>query len=359
MKRRFIQSLIITVMLMPIETVAEGNWFSSNADCSSTEYSTKELRKRSNPGVVFISTPKSTGSGFVVSHIKNETLILTNSHVVRGSDKITVEWFDGKKDQAFILLDGGDTTTLSDLALLKVDGVEGSVLPLQKEQAVVGEDVIAIGLPEGLNFTLAKGTISSFRDSERIIQTDTAINFANSGGPLINQSGCVVGVNTAGLTKSKGLNFAISSQIARRFIKKYYPDKPSYEKLKHTQSFGKRVEEQLNIDSKRTTASGLEIVDIYVGDGEEAKLGNKISVNYTGLLVNGTEFDSSYGRGPFEFSLGAGMVIQGWEEGVAGMKVGGKRKLIIPPDLGYGSRSMGSIPPNSTLIFDIELLGVN
>ena len=98
---------------------------------------------------------------------------------------------------------------------------------------------------------------------------------------------------------------------------------------------------------------------LHVGDGEEAKLGNKISANYTGFLVNGTEFDSSYGRGPVELSLGAGMVIKGWEEGDAGMQVGTKRKLIIPPDLDYGSRSMGSIPPNSTLIFDIELLGFN
>ena len=89
----------------------------------------------------------------------------------------------------------------------------------------------------------------------------------------------VVGVNTAGLAKSKVLNFAISSQIASRFIKKYDPDKLSYEQLKHTQSFGKKVEEQFNIDSKRTTVSGLEIVDICVGDGEEAKLGNKIQVD--------------------------------------------------------------------------------
>ena len=76
------------------------------------------------------------------------------------------------------------------------------------------------------------------------------------------------------------------------------------------------------------------------------------------LFDDGKEVDSSYGRGPFEFSLGAGMVIKGWDEGVAGMKVGGKRKLVIPPELGYGSRGIGPIPPNSVLTFEVELLGV-
>ena len=84
-----------------------------------------------------------------------------------------------------------------------------------------------------------------------------------------------------------------------------------------------------------------------------------MSVNYRGSLTNGKEFDSSYGRGPFSFRLGGGQVIQGWDEGVAGMKVGGKRKLVIPPDLGYGSRGAGGvIPPDATLIFEVELLKV-
>lgn len=107
-----------------------------------------------------------------------------------------------------------------------------------------------------------------------------------------------------------------------------------------------------------TTKSGLKYQDLRVGTGATAKAGKTVTVNYKGTLENGKMFDQSYGRGPFSFPLGAGQVIQGWDEGVAGMKVGGKRKLIIPAKLGYGSQDMGVIPPNSTLIFEVELLGV-
>ena len=115
---------------------------------------------------------------------------------------------------------------------------------------------------------------------------------------------------------------------------------------------------------KVKTASGLEYTDNQVGTGVEAAKGKNVSVHYTGWLDNngdkGAKFDSSVDRGEaFNFPLGAGMVIKGWDEGVAGMKVGGKRTLIIPPELGYGARGAGGvIPPNAKLIFDVELLGV-
>jgi len=108
------------------------------------------------------------------------------------------------------------------------------------------------------------------------------------------------------------------------------------------------------------TASGLAYVDQSTGGGEAAVAGKMATVHYTGWLENGTKFDSSVDRGePFSFPLGAGRVIKGWDEGVQGMKVGGKRKLTIPPGLGYGARGAGGIiPPNATLIFDVELLGL-
>ena len=104
----------------------------------------------------------------------------------------------------------------------------------------------------------------------------------------------------------------------------------------------------------------LQIENLVVGEGQEAKAGDTVSVHYTGWLTDGTKFDSSVDRGqPFSFNLGAGMVIQGWDQGVAGMKIGGKRKLTIPSHLGYGDRGAGGvIPPGATLVFEVELLGI-
>jgi FKBP-type peptidyl-prolyl cis-trans isomerase len=106
--------------------------------------------------------------------------------------------------------------------------------------------------------------------------------------------------------------------------------------------------------------ASLGVVDVTVGQGPAAKAGDKIKVHYTGTLTSGTEFDSSRKAGkPFEFTLGQGAVIKGWDLGVAGMKVGGKRKLTIPPSLGYGARGAGGvIPPNATLLFDVELVEI-
>src|SRR5262249_29361745 len=106
-------------------------------------------------------------------------------------------------------------------------------------------------------------------------------------------------------------------------------------------------------------ASGLQYDDLKSGTGKMAEPGMNVSVHYTGWLLDGTKFDSSVDRGqPFKFQLGGGQVIQGWDEGVKGMRIGGKRKLTIPPDLGYGPRGTGPIPPNATLVFDVELLDV-
>jgi len=114
--------------------------------------------------------------------------------------------------------------------------------------------------------------------------------------------------------------------------------------------------------SSRTQSSleQLKIEDIAIGTGKEAKAGDKISVHYVGTLADGTKFDSSRDRGtPFVFNLGTGQVIPGWDEGVVGMKVGGKRKLTIPPNLAYGAQGVpGVIPPNATLVFEIELLEI-
>lgn len=104
----------------------------------------------------------------------------------------------------------------------------------------------------------------------------------------------------------------------------------------------------------------LIIEDLKVGQGDPVEKYDIVTVNYTGWLKNGTKFDSSLnpGRTPFRFTVGAGQVITGWDEGIPGMKIGGKRKLTIPPNMGYGNRDMGAIPANSTLIFEVDLLGI-
>jgi len=112
--------------------------------------------------------------------------------------------------------------------------------------------------------------------------------------------------------------------------------------------------------SEQTTDSGLKYVELAIGAGAAAEKGQTVVVHYTGWLEDGTKFDSSLDRNtPFDFSLGAGQVIQGWDEGVAGMQAGGKRKLTIPSELGYGARGAGGvIPANATLIFEVELLEI-
>ena len=115
---------------------------------------------------------------------------------------------------------------------------------------------------------------------------------------------------------------------------------------------------EVNMDSYTTTPSGLQYKDLVVGSGEEARQGVTAVVHYTGWLLDGTKFDSSLDRGtPFEFAIGKGQVIKGWDEGVGSMNVGGKRELIIPPDLAYGDRgAAGVIPPGASLKFEVELI---
>ncbi len=126
-----------------------------------------------------------------------------------------------------------------------------------------------------------------------------------------------------------------------------------------TQGPVEQKSKQLNMNDFKVTADGLRIQDEATGSGKEVKSGDTVTVNYLGTLANGTKFDSSYDRNaPFTTQIGVGQVIKGWDEGIIGMKVGGKRILVVPPDLGYGQQAAGSIPPNSTLIFEVELLGV-
>jgi len=115
----------------------------------------------------------------------------------------------------------------------------------------------------------------------------------------------------------------------------------------------------VDVTAMTETASGLHMTDLVVGDGDEAVTGQQVTVHYIGWFLDGEKFDASLDRGEaFSFTLGAGQVITGWDEGVAGMRVGGSRRLVIPPDLAYGEAGRSGIPPNSTLVFDVELFQV-
>jgi len=140
----------------------------------------------------------------------------------------------------------------------------------------------------------------------------------------------------------------------------------SYWLLKNSSTYVKTLDKTMENNQTNPQPSttpqkseNLKIEDLKTGQGPEVKSGDTITVHYSGVLVNGQKFDSSYDRNqPFETQIGVGQVIQGWDEGLLGMRVGGKRKLSIPPELGYGNQDMGSIPPNSTLVFEIELLAI-
>ena len=114
----------------------------------------------------------------------------------------------------------------------------------------------------------------------------------------------------------------------------------------------------ITLSAMTKTASGLYYQDSPAGTGVTATSGNHLTVNYTGFLTNGSTFDTSIGKTPFGFTLGQGAVIAGWDEGVAGMKIGGTRKLVVPSNLGYGATAVGSIPPNSILVFSIQLISI-
>jgi FKBP-type peptidyl-prolyl cis-trans isomerase len=159
--------------------------------------------------------------------------------------------------------------------------------------------------------------------------------------------GLIVGVVTAMLVVA-GIGIGLISTLSGDVMTEQKPK----------QAKGAPKEATKGEDGTITTPSGLQYKDIKVGDGAEVKRGTRVRVHYTGTLTNGTKFDSSYDRNePYALTVGAGEVIQGWDEGLQGMKVGGKRKLTVPSDLGYGERGRGTaIPPGATLLFDLEVV---
>tara|TARA_Y100000589_G_scaffold71780_1_gene64312 strand:- start:272 stop:1147 length:876 start_codon:yes stop_codon:yes gene_type:complete len=213
--------------------------------CENQEFSIEEVNKIMEDKVVTIygklGDNVSIGSGFVISHLNNETYILTNSHVIQNVDNIFIKWLDGNMDRAKVIFDGKGENNINDIALIKINGISGMPVFIKKNPTVIGKEVVAIGSPLDYEYSISKGIISSIRAQGTLLQTDAAINGGNSGGPLIEKSGCVVGMNTMGEGEfDSGLNFAISNKVINRFVKKFLPDYALRDKEYHIQFPKKR-----------------------------------------------------------------------------------------------------------------------
>ena len=189
--------------------------------CGQYKLDTEEIVTLAKKGVVTIVLPEGNGTGFVVKHENNKTVLITNNHVISGVEEAKVLWSDGTEDIADVVLNGDDESPLSDVALLEVLGKEGVPLPIALSPPNIGSEVIAIGAPSGLQFSVSLGIVSSLRKDGNIVQTDAAVNPGNSGGPLLDKKGCVVGMNTFIFEQTEGINFAVGNSILDKYVRKY------------------------------------------------------------------------------------------------------------------------------------------
>ncbi len=187
-------------------------------ECTIQEYSAEEIFNKSKSGIAVVLTDSGVGSAFVVKHENNSTLLVTNAHVVQGNRVVTLKWSDDSQDQAAVVKLGDVQSLDNDLALLEVSGHIGKVLQVKQDKVNTGADIVAIGAPRGLEFTITRGIVSAHRDNGRVIQIDAPINPGNSGGAILDKTGCVVGVATFIRRDSEGLAFAISSSQLQNFL---------------------------------------------------------------------------------------------------------------------------------------------
>ena len=189
----------------------------NNLNCSE-KLETSNLYKKILPSVAVIEAGAGFGSGFVVKHKKGMTYLITNSHVVDNNNEVIIRWSDKTREKGILVADLLGKFN-QDIALIKVKGLRGLPLKINDKSPLIGEDVLAIGAPEGLDFSITRGIISQIREENKIIQIDAPINPGNSGGPLVNAAGCVTGMVTFKVEKGEGLNFAIASSELKKFLK--------------------------------------------------------------------------------------------------------------------------------------------
>ncbi len=219
--KKFLFSLPILSLLLFGERNLQADNLTSfflrkNWNCSE-KLETSNLYKKILPSVVVIEAGAGFGSGFVVEHKKGMTYLITNSHVVDNNNEVIIRWSDKTREKGILVADLLGKFN-QDIALIKVKGLRGLPLKINDKSPLIGEDVLAIGAPEGLDFSITRGIVSQIREENKIIQIDAPINPGNSGGPLVNAAGCVTGMITFKVEKGEGLNFAIASSELKKFL---------------------------------------------------------------------------------------------------------------------------------------------
>jgi len=218
------KNLFLLPVIIFFGVLESSSTLASQSLCTKKFLTTKQLVGIVKPSVAIVLANNSQGSAFVVGQSKNNTYLITNRHVVADSQYVEVKWEDGSLDKAVVVASAKNSDSyksnnfLDDLVLLSINKVKGKILPIKESIEETGENVIAIGTPEGLEFTVTRGIVSAVREQGKLIQTDAAINPGNSGGPLMNSYGCVIGVNTFIYKENQGLNFALSSMRLLSFL---------------------------------------------------------------------------------------------------------------------------------------------
>ena len=223
------KSIYLLPLLILGSILFESKPIFANANlCSGKLLTGRKLVSAFKPNVVVVYAGDFYGSGFVIGQNNNKTYILTNKHVVDSEEKVSIKWADGSLNEGSVIKSARNSNDwkkdiyVNDMALIRINGIKGRSLPIKKTNEFAGENVIAIGTPSEFEFTVTRGIVSAVREKGQIIQTDAAINKGNSGGPLINSYGCVVGINTyiyRSAEGEQGLNFAVSSKRINRFLK--------------------------------------------------------------------------------------------------------------------------------------------
>ena len=185
--------------------------------CSTSNQNAQTIFKQSKNSIAVVKTPRGAGSAFLIYQNSSHAYLITNSHVVDNQSTVQLTWINQQVTPGEIISDAGGSTPQKDLAIIKTRAIPAKALTFKPTNTQVGADIIVIGAPQGLNFSLTRGVVSSLRSQGDLLQIDAPINPGNSGGPILDLSGCVVGIATFKLEKSEGLNFAISSRVASKY----------------------------------------------------------------------------------------------------------------------------------------------